>query len=68
MKLILSLRADDDDDLSNFKLHVFAYVGMQLREAAPLELSWLSEEKLPTVLQQYVPFPGFLSFTKPYGP
>ena len=33
MKLILSLRADDDDHLSNFKLHVFAYVGMQLREA-----------------------------------
>ena len=34
MKLVMSLQCHDDDQLRNLRLHVFAYVGMQLREAA----------------------------------
>ena len=34
MKLVMSLQCQDDDQLRNLRLHVFAYVGMQLREAA----------------------------------
>ena len=34
MKLFMSLQCQDDDQLHNLKLHVFAYVSMQLREAA----------------------------------
>ena len=34
MKLVMSLQCEDDDQLHNLRLQVFAYVGMQLMEAA----------------------------------